>query len=121
MSYEQREVSFVGRIFDGNDELLKFLLKNNAISQELVDEWSEELEIGERVTNLLDPSNILILDFPELQDVDNVGTEEMFVGYIIATKFVSRENFDKEVEKAKIKWKAIFNEDAELEQVIQYI
>lgn len=121
MSSEQQQVSFVGRIFYGNDELVEFLLEHNAVSQETIDGWSDDLEDGELIANLLGPSDILIEDFPELQRVDIVGgSDESFLGYTIETKFVSRENFDKEVEKAKAKWKAIFNEDVELESVIQY-
>jgi hypothetical protein len=121
MSYSQREVEYVGRHFNKNEELLEFLLNNDCISQELADSWAEDLEAGEHISNLLGPEDILIPDFPELQDVDSVsGDGGMFLGYIIQTKLVSKESFDKNVEKAKQKWKAIFNEDAELEWVMQY-
>jgi len=121
MSYSQREVNYVGRLFYKNEELLAFLLKNNVITQKLADSWAEDIEAGEQITNLLNPDDILISDFPELQDVDNVaGTNEMFLGYIIETKLVSKEAFDQNVEKAKEKWKNIFNEDAQLEWVQQY-
>jgi hypothetical protein len=122
MSYEQKEVHFVGQIFYGNDELLELLLATNAISQELVDSFSEDLEDGELLTNLLNSSDFLISDFPELHRVDSIGaTDEMFLGYIIETKFVGKKAFNKEVEKAQQKWRSIFNEDANLETVIQYI
>lgn len=121
MSYSSREVYYVGRHFEDNEPLLDFLLQNKAITTELADTWRDDIDAGEKISNLLDPASITLEDFPELQDVDSVsGDDGMFLGYIIKQNFVSQEDFDKNVKLAQEKWKKLFDEDVDVEWVEQY-
>jgi hypothetical protein len=121
MSYSSREVYYVGRHFEDNEPLLDFLLQNKAITTELADTWRDDIDAGEKISNLLDPKSITLEDFPELQDVDSVsGDDGMFLGYIIKQNFVSQEDFDKNVKLAQEKWKKLFDEDVDVEWVEQY-
>lgn len=122
MSYEQIPTHYVGQHFESNDTLIAFLLKHQALSPTLINNWSSDLNNGEHLTNLLSPSDITIANFPELFAVDTVsGDGGMILGYIIESKLVSAHEFKQNTQKAQAKWKTIFNEEATLNLVMRYI
>lgn len=122
MSINSREINFVGKIFESENEILRYLLKKKIINEVQLKEYLQKLDDDEgSLEDIVEIKHIT--NFPRIEMIDYCLGEGLFLGYRITTDFrqgASPEKYVKEVNDAKENWVKIFDDKVDVESVTQY-
>lgn len=121
MSIHAYSIVYIGKTFETEAEALHFLTKKNIFTTDEEEEIENHIETG--YSNLEEHlMNKKLTKFPDVGYLNYSTGEGYFIGYLFYIHGIIADPilYAKEADECKEQWEKLFNEEAEVNDAIQY-